>query len=141
VNYYYVAMDSCGKSKSGHIEADTEADAGNKLKSQGLFPTRLSASKIQNKEKELDRDDIYPRDRSLFESIFAEDEEQEKKGSLDAGMVLAVVLAVLFTAFRAKLDMEYFDLSIILLILGCFGFWRGFVKTEMLKGEKEEVEA
>ena len=41
-NFQYTAMDSRGKESKGVIEADTEQDAVNALKDQGLYPTSIS---------------------------------------------------------------------------------------------------
>jgi len=39
--FQYIAMDGSGKEQKGRIEADTEQEAGNKLKQMGLFPTSI----------------------------------------------------------------------------------------------------
>ena len=41
-NFQYTAMDSRGKESKGVIEADSEQDAVNNLKDQGLYPTSIS---------------------------------------------------------------------------------------------------
>jgi type IV pilus assembly protein PilC len=46
----YVAMDASGKETKGSITADSEAEAQNQLKNQGLFPTSINAGKEDNKK-------------------------------------------------------------------------------------------
>jgi len=48
--FEYIAMDARGKERKGRVDADTEQDAGSKLKGMGLYPTKISQARSKNKK-------------------------------------------------------------------------------------------
>ena len=47
-NFHYIALDQNGQETAGNIDAASEADAINQLRSSGLFPTSVAAEGAGN---------------------------------------------------------------------------------------------
>ena len=62
--FKYVAMDATGKEHKGIIDAESEADAGAKLKQQSMIPTSITQEASAKKKKMIrmiDRNSLKPK--------------------------------------------------------------------------------
>ncbi len=79
--FKYTAMNTVGRECSGKIEnVETQADAINQIKQDGLFPTNISEIPVMD-EKETT--EIPAGEETLFDDTEIEEDEDEEIGEID----------------------------------------------------------